>query len=230
MKEGNNTTGPVIRIMVVDDQRLVRRCICAKLNSVPEFKVVAEAESGERARQIARETAFDLVLMDLNMPGIGGLEATRRLLAAQPGCKIIGLSMYIEGPYPRKFLELGGAGYVSKNADTEELIRAIREVWRGECYISADVAQEIAIARAQVGGAGDDLTQREIQVLQKICAGLGIEAIASVLCLSPKTVAYHRRRLLEKLGAENDVRLAIVARNSGLAELGAVAEVADGAA
>lgn len=230
MKEGNDTAGPVIRIMVVDDQRLVRRCICVKLDSVPEFKVVAEAENGEHARRLAREVPFDIALMDLNMPGIGGLEATRRLLAARPGVKIIGLSMYVEGPYPRKFLELGGAGYVSKNADTEALVRAIRDVWRGECYISADVAQEIALAHMHGRRAGHDLTSREMQVLHKICAGLGIEAIADALCLSRKTVAYHRRRLLDKLGAENDVRLAILARNSGLAEFAASAEVPDGAA
>lgn len=212
----------MIRILVVDDQRLVRRCVCAKLDAVPEFRVVAEAESGERARQLAREIEFDVVLMDLNMPGIGGLEATRRLLCAQPQCKIIGLSMYVDGPYPRKFMELGGAGYVSKNADTVELIHAINAVWEGGYYLSHDVAQHVATSgRHKTGeGGADELTQREIQVLQKISEGLGIDEIAGVMSLSPKTVAYHRRRLLDKLGVDNDVKLAIAARRQGLVELG----------
>ncbi len=211
----------MIRILVVDDHRLVRKCICAKLESVPDFRVVGEADSGERARQLARELEFDVVLMDLNMPGIGGLEATRRVLSANPQCKVLGLSMYIEGPYPKRFLEIGGAGYVSKDSDTEELFLAIREVYRGSNYISRDVAQHVAISSLTRRGAGvRNLTQREIEVLQRIAEGLGSAEIALRLCLSPKTVAYHRRRLYEKLGADNDVKLSIVAREQGLCDLG----------
>ena len=107
----------MIEIMVVDDQRLVRRCISAKLNAVEDFTVTAEAASGEEARDAVRARHFDVILMDLNMPGIGGLEATRRVLAARPDCRILGLSMYVSGPYPKQFLRTGGAGYVSKNTD-----------------------------------------------------------------------------------------------------------------
>lgn len=211
----------MIRILVVDDHRLVRKCICAKLESVPDFRVVGEAESGERARQLARELEFDVALMDLNMPGIGGLEATRRVLSANPQCKVLGLSMYVDGPYPRRFLEIGGSGYVSKNSDTEEMFLAIREVHRGSNYISRDVAQHVAISSITRRGAGvHNLTQREIEVLQRIAEGMGSAEIALRLCLSPKTVAYHRRRLYEKLGADNDVKLAIVAREQGLCDLG----------
>lgn len=160
----------MIEIMVVDDQRLVRRCISAKLNAVADFSVTAEVASGEEARDAARTRHFDVILMDLNMPGIGGLEATRRVLAVKPECRIVGLSMYISGPYPKQFLRAGGVGYVSKNTDTEELLRAIRAVNQGECYISADVAQ-------------------------------------------------YRRQRLDKLGARNDVQLAGIARDQGLADL-----------
>ena len=211
----------MIRLLVVDDHKLVRKCLCAKLESVPDFRVVAEADSGERARQIAREIEFDVVLMDLNMPGIGGLEATRRVLNANPQCKVLGLSMYIEGPYPRRFLEIGGAGYVSKDSDTDELFLAIREVHRGGSYISRDVAQKVAISAITRRGNGvHNLTQREIEVLQRIAEGMTSVEIALRLCLSPKTVAYHRRRLYDKLGADNDVKLAIVAREQGLCDLG----------
>lgn len=211
-----------IRLLVVDDQRLVRRCICAKLNAVDGFDVAADAESGEQARELIRSHAVDVVLMDLNMPGIGGLEATRRMLSALPAMKILGLSMYVEGPYPRRFLEMGGSGYVSKSADTEELVQAIRTVAAGDPYISSDVAQRIATndsARGSIGGL-DDLSAREIEILQKISMGLSIDDTAKALCLSPKTIAHHRRSLCEKLGATNDVQLAIIANANGLSGRG----------
>ena len=211
----------MIRIIVVDDHRLVRKCISAKLESVPDFHVVAEAESGEELPDIVRDLEFDVVLIDLNMPGIGGLEATRRMLASHPGCKVIGLSMYVEGPYPRRFLELGGAGYVSKDADTDELFLAIREVVRGRSYISRDVAQYVAVStilRRTESGI-QTLTRREIEVLQRISLGLDSAEIATRMSLSIKTIAYHRRRLMGKLGATNDVKLALIARNQGLADI-----------
>lgn len=210
----------MIRILLVDDQRLVRRCISARLNAVEDFEVVAEAASGEQAREIARAGAFDIILMDLNMPGIGGLEATRRLLAMDPGVRIIGLSMYVSGPFPKQFLRAGGAGYVSKDADTDELIEAIRRVHAGASYISTDVAQNIAASdslRVKRNGV-EALSRREVQVLQQIANGLTPEAIAERLSLSVKTVAHHRRHLLSKLEAQNDVQLATIARDQGLAD------------
>lgn len=212
----------MIRIVVVDDHRLVRRCISAKLESIADFQVVAEAETGERLRDLLAEITFDVILMDLNMPGIGGLETTRRLLTSHPEFKIIGMSMYVEGPYPRRFLELGGAGYVSKNADTEELVLAVREASRGRSYISRDVAQHVAIStilrRSETGGI-QNLTRREIEVLQRISLGLNAVEIANRMSLSIKTIAYHRRRLMNKLGVSNDVKLSLIARSQGLADL-----------
>ncbi len=210
----------MIRILLVDDQRLVRRCVSARLNAVNDFEVVAEAASGEEAREVLRQHTADIILMDLNMPGIGGLEATRRLLALDPGLRVIGLSMYVSGPFPRQFLRLGGAGYVSKNADTAELVAAIRKVHAGECYISADVARNIAVSGvlgARRNGI-DALSRREVQVLQQIANGLSPEEIAAQLSLSVKTVAHHRRLLLRKLEAHNDVQLATIARDQGIAD------------
>jgi two-component system invasion response regulator UvrY len=212
---------PVIKILVVDDQRLVRRCISEKLNATDDFEATAEAKTGEQAREIVRMEKIDVVLMDLNMPGMGGLEATRRVVSRDPDCKVIGLSMYVEGPYPRRFIEAGGAGYVSKGADPEELCHVIRTVVGGSPYISQDVAQRIAVndsARGSIGGL-NDLYAREIQILQKISQGLGVEEIAVAICLSPKTITHHRRSLCDKLGAANDVQLAIIANAQGLSEL-----------
>jgi two-component system invasion response regulator UvrY len=154
------------------------------------------------------------------MPGIGGLEATRRLLALDPALRIIGLSMYVSGPFPKQFLRAGGSGYVSKNAETDELVTAIRKVHVGEVHISADVAQNIATsnsARIRRDGV-DALSRREVQVLQQIANGLTPQDIAAHLSLSIKTVAHHRRHLLTKLEARNDVQLATIARDQGLAD------------
>jgi two-component system, NarL family, invasion response regulator UvrY len=211
----------MIKILVVDDQRLVRRCISAKLSATDDFDVIGEADSGERAREIVRSQAVDVVLMDLNMPGMGGLEATRHVVSGDPNCKVIGLSVYVDGPYPRRFLEIGGSGYVSKCADTDELVHAIRTVASGAPYISKDVAQRIAINDSMSGTLDgvNALSSREIQVLQKISQGLNVDEIARAICLSPKTIAHHRRSLCEKLGATNDVQLAIIANAQGLSEL-----------
>lgn len=208
-------------IILVDDQKLVRHCLRVRLESVAGFRVVGEASNGEDAKALVQSMACDIVLMDLHMPGMGGLEATRRLLAIEPELRIIGLSMYVGGPYPRKFLQLGGAGYVSKNADTQALVHAIQTVEAGHTFVSADVAREFAearrIGREEAGLA--ELSRREIQVLHQISEGLSISEIARRLCLSPKTVAHHRRSLFTKLSVQNDVQLANVARTEGLTEI-----------
>ena len=215
----------MIRLLVIDDQRLVRRCVTAKLNSVDRFSVVAEAASGEEARDLLRQLDMDIVLMDLNMPGIGGIEATRRFLSVEPALKIIGLSMYTSGPYPRRFLENGGLGYVSKSADSEDLFKAIDMVYLGKPFISSDVAQEIAIGSAREGAEDllGGLSSREVQVLQKITDGLNLDEIATILCLSPKTVAHHRRSLYRKLHVGNDVQLVNMVRAQGFSDLTATA-------
>ncbi|MDA0824466.1 MAG: response regulator [Proteobacteria bacterium] len=219
----------MIKILVVDDQRLVRRCISAKLSATDDFDVIGEADSGERAREIVRNQTIDIVLMDLNMPGMGGLEATRHVVSGDPNCKVIGLSVYVDGPYPRRFMEIGGSGYVSKGADTDELVHAIRTVASGAPYISKDVAQRIAINDSMSGTLDgvNALSSREIQVLQKISQGLNVDEIARAICLSPKTIARHRRSLCEKLGATNDVQLAIIANAQGLSELVEIGSAAE---
>lgn len=213
----------MVRILIVDDQQLVRYSFSRYLGTVADFSVT-EAVSGEQARELTRNAEYDVILMDLNMPGMGGLETTRRLLASDPSARIIGLSSYADGPYPIKFLELGGVGYLSKDASWNDLIDAIRAVMRGERYLGADVAQHIAAGMVgSARGLGiDSLSEREIQVLHLIAAGQTIEEIAERIHLTSRTVAYHRRRLLQKLGASNDVQLVAVACRHGLADVGAV--------
>ena len=220
----------MVRILIVDDQRLIRYTLSRFLGAVEDF-TVTEAASGEDARALARNTEFDVILMDLNMPGMGGLETTRRLLSSDPRVRIIGLSSYADGPYPIKFLELGGAGYLSKDARWNDTIEAIHAVMRGERYLGADVAQHIAaglIGAARRSGI-DSLSQREIQVLHLLAAGQSLDEIADRVHLSPKTVAHHRRRLLYKLDASNDVQLVAIACRHGLADIGAVLLQADDA-
>ncbi|MEM7542636.1 MAG: response regulator [Pseudomonadota bacterium] len=211
----------MITIAVIDDQRLVRHAISSRLKAVDDFSVIAEGESGEVAREIAAEQHPQVMLMDLNMPGIGGIEATRRIAAAHAQVRIIGLSMYVKGPYPKWFLQAGGAGYVSKNAHTEELVKAIRIVESGELYISPDVANFLALNDSQriVRNGIDDLSPREVQVMRLICEGLNMDDIGGRLSLSAKTVAHHRRQLLAKLRVDNDVQLARLAIDQGLVDM-----------
>ena len=131
----------MVRILLVDDHDLVRTGIRRLLNDVQGIEVVGEAATGELALSQARSLMPDVVLMDVTMPGIGGLEATRKLLRINPDCRIIGVSVHIDGPCPARMLEAGAAGYLTKGCDLEEMARAIRKVARGERYIGADVAQ-----------------------------------------------------------------------------------------
>ena len=181
------------RILLVDDHAVVRTGFKTLLENQADLRVVCEADCGEQACRQFVDHAPDVVIMDLSLPGIGGLEATRRLLALDPGLRVIGLSMYVSGPFPRQFLRLGGAGYVSKNADTAELVAAIRKVHAGESYISADVARNIAVSGvlgARRNGI-DALSRREVQVLQQIANGLSPEEIAAaVLYLASPEAGY----------------------------------------
>ncbi len=179
-------------------------------------------DSGEHLLESILGLAFDVIVLDLNTQGSGGLEVTERLLAHDHRYRIVGVSTYTEGPFPRRFLALGGLGYVSKDADTDELTFAIHEAANGRTYISRDVAHRVAVSTIlRIGrDAGiENLTRREIDVLRRISHGDSTDEIATQMSLSIKTIAYHRRRLLDKLGASNDVKLTLIARSHGLDEL-----------
>ncbi len=208
----------MIRTLLVDDHQLVRSGIRRILEDVEDIDVVGEAGSGEEALQLARQNRPDVVLMDVNMPGIGGLEATRKLLRVHPGVRIIALTIYMDEPYPSRLLEAGAMGYLTKGCDVEEIIRAIRQVNHGQRYIGADIARQMALSgvMGRNGNCFEKLSRREMQVMLMITQGHKLQEISDTLCLSPKTVSTYRYRLYEKLGVENDVELTHMAIRHGL--------------
>ena len=211
----------MIKIMLVDDHRLVRAGLKRVLQEVADMEVIAEASSGEEALELSRTKIPDVVLMDINMPGIGGLEATRRLIQRVPAMKIIVVSMHLEEPYPSRMLAAGAAGYISKDSAADEVVAAIRRVYSGGHYVAADVAGNLAasLVKGTSGGSPfDQLSQRETQVMLMVTKGYSTQEISDRLHLSPKTVSTYRYRLFEKLNVSNDVELTRMAMRYGLLE------------
>lgn len=210
----------MIRVLLVDDHKLVRTGIRLILEDTPDLRVAGEAESGEAALALAGELKPDVVLMDVSMPGIGGLEATRRLLARDTKIKVIVVSVHAAEPYPLRLMEAGAHGYLTKDCAAEEIVTAIRQVQAGKRYITASIAQQLALAKvdANRGSPFEQLSQRETQVMLMVTSGQSSQAIAEKLHLSPKTVSTYRTRLFAKLGVENDVGLTRLALRYGVIE------------
>jgi two-component system invasion response regulator UvrY len=208
----------MIRVMLVDDHRLVRAGLKRVLSELPDIEVVAEAGTGEEALDLVKPHLPDVVLMDINMPGMGGLEATRRMISRMPKLKVIAVSMHLEEPYPSRMLAAGAVGYISKDSAADEVATAIRRVHSGGHYVAADVAGKLAASmiRGQTGAPFEQLSQRETQVMLMVTKGVSTQDISDRLCLSPKTVSTYRYRLFEKLGVSNDVELTRMAMRYGL--------------
>lgn len=218
----------MIKLLLVDDHDLVRSGLRRLLEEEPDFQIMGEAGTGEEALKQVREQSPDVVLMDINMPGMGGLEATRRLLGANPKLKIIAISMYAEEPYPSRLLEAGAAGYLSKESAAEEVVSAVRQVAAGKSYVAPSIASRLAVAliKGSRGSPFDSLSQREMQVVLMVTQGQSTKVISDSLCLSPKTVSTYRYRVFEKLDVSNDVELTRLAMRYGL--LDAKPEAVDG--
>lgn len=208
----------MISLLIVDDHELVRAGIRSLLSTVSGIKVIAEAASGEEAIKIAREKRPDVVLMDVRMPGIGGLEATRKLLRADPDLKIIALTVCGEEPFPSKLLQAGAAGYLTKGSGLDEMVQAINSVHHGKRYLSPEVAQQLALKHLSDAEASpfDALSERELQVMLMITSGQKVQEISDKLYLSPKTVNSYRYRLFEKLNVHSDVELTHLAIRHGI--------------
>ena len=208
----------MINVMLVDDHGLVRNGIKRLLNDVDGISVVAEAETGEQAIKQVRKQQPDVILMDISMPGIGGLEATRKISRALPGVKIIAVTIHDDDPFPARLLEAGAVGYLTKGCEVREIITAIRSVHSGKQYITPDVAHKLALTFVNKGEKSplDRLTQRETQVMLMIVRGSTNKEISGKLCLSPKTTSTYRYRLFDKLGVFNDVGLTRFAIRHGL--------------
>jgi two-component system, NarL family, invasion response regulator UvrY len=206
----------MIRVMLVDDHALVRMGFRMLLADA-KVEVVAEAGTGEQACQDYPRVKPDVVVMDLSMPGMGGLEAVRRLLAQDPNAKVLALSAHEDTAHPRRVLRAGALGYLTKRSAPDALIAAVTAIARGEPYIDADTAQ--AMATAQVKGEtspADVLSEREFSVFIQLARGLSVAQIADNLKLSPSTVGTHLYHVKQKLDAGNQSELTLVALRWGL--------------
>lgn len=209
----------MIKVMIVDDHALIRQSIGMMLESVDGIDVVGNAESGEAALEIARKTQPDVVLMDVRMPGIGGLEATRQLLAHNNGTRIIGLTGYNDGTYPGLFISAGASGYITKDVGLDEIQTAIQRVTEGHTYLAESIARQLDIPEdTEFENPFQLLTERELQVALLISESYRLEEIAKLLNLSERSIRSYRFRIFGKLGIESDVDLAKLAIRFGMIE------------
>jgi DNA-binding NarL/FixJ family response regulator len=209
----------LIKVLVVDDHDLVRMGIVRMLADVPNIKVVGEAASGEDAIRLVRDLNPSVVLMDVRMPGIGGIEATRKLLRINPDIKVIAVTVCDEDPFPSRLMQAGAAGYVTKGAALDEMVSAIRAVNSGQRYISPKIAQQIVLrpySKESNASPFEMLSEREMQIAMMIVSCNKVQNISDNLCLSPKTVNSYRYRIFEKMGINSDVELTLLAIRHGM--------------
>ncbi|MBE1301140.1 MAG: UvrY/SirA/GacA family response regulator transcription factor [Alteromonadaceae bacterium] len=199
----------MIKLLLVDDHDLVRTGIRRILDDVEGFNVIGEAESGESAIKICRKTPPDIVLMDMSMPGIGGLEATKQILRISEDIRVVALSVHKENPFPAKVMQMGAFGYLTKDAAPQEMIRAIQKVAVGQKYIAPEIAQQIALGQLDLNEEDPfkSLSERELQIMIMITKGTKVPEIAEQLNISAKTVNTYRYRMFEKLNVTSDVEL-----------------------
>ena len=216
----------MITVLVVDDHELVRTGISRMLADITGFKVIGDACSGEEALLLCRSLKPNVVLMDVKMPGIGGLEATRKLLRSAPDTKVIACTACDDEPFPTRLMQAGAAGYITKGADLEEMVKAIKLVVAGQRYMSPDIAQTLALKSINPASSQspfDALSEREMQIALMVVSCNKVQEISDKLCLSPKTVNSYRYRVFEKLEITSDVELTLLAVRHGM--LDAQAEV-----
>jgi two-component system invasion response regulator UvrY len=208
-----------IRILLADDHAVVRSGLRRLLEQRPGFEVVAEAETGEEAYQVFNEHRPDVAVMDLSMPGMGGLEAIRRILLRDPAARLLVFSMHENAAFASQALKAGARGYVTKTGASDELVTAIQEVARGKVYISKEIAQKIAM---QTLGGGEDpmreLSTREFEVFRLIAEGRNSEEIGEMLKISQKTVANYQTLIKQKLNVTTSVELIRLAIRQGVIE------------
>ncbi|WP_082191671.1 response regulator [Cellvibrio sp. pealriver] len=214
------------KILVVDDHDLVRMGIVRMLADIDGYQVVGDAKSGEEAVTKARILKPDVVLMDVKMPGMGGLEATKKLLTVNPVIKIIAVTACDDDLYPTRLMQAGAVGYVTKGAEFTEITDAIDKVIRGDLYMSNSIAQQLALKTFSGGAAQESpfekLSQRELQTAMLIANGQKVNDIANTFCVSPKTVNSYRYRIFEKLAINSDVELTLLAVKHNLLDPEAV--------
>jgi two-component system, NarL family, invasion response regulator UvrY len=209
----------MIRVFILDDHALVRTGLRMIMAGQADIEVVGEASSGEEGLPMIRQLKPDVVLCDLHLPGVSGLEITERIVRSAMHAKVIIVSVQEDGPLPQRLLAAGASGYLGKACGADELLRAVRDVAHGRRYVASDLAQRMALGA--VGGTGspfEALSPRETEVALMLCQGKRMDDIAERLSLSPKTVATHKYRLFNKLEIRDNVSLLRLASQYGLVE------------
>ncbi|MEZ0232217.1 MAG: response regulator [Methylophilaceae bacterium] len=209
----------VVRVLLADDHAVVRSGLCRLLEQKPGLEVVAEAESGEEAYQIFGEHLPDVTVMDLSMPGMGGLEAMRRIIARYRTARILIFSMHENVAFAMQALKGGARGYVTKTGAFDELVTAVREVAQGKTFISSSIAQKIAL-QSLVGDTDviNQLSPREFEVFRLLAEGKNSDEISDLLKISQKTVANYHTMIKQKLGLSTAVDMVRFAIKHGLIE------------
>lgn len=208
----------MIHVVLCDDHAILRRGIKDTLTEAPDIQVTAEASGYAELQEVLRQTTCDVLLLDLNLPGRGGLEILASVREIHPAIKVLIVSMYPEDQYALRCLRAGAQGYANKASDPKELITAVRTIVQGRKYLTAEVAQMLADSVTQPTPALPHaaLSERELQTLLKIASGRKLSDIAEELMLSPKTVSVYRSRVLEKLKLNNNAELTVYAIRNGL--------------
>jgi len=212
------------RILLADDHRMVREGLCSLINQQIGMKVVAEAQDGREAVQLARKLKPNLVIMDVTMPGLNGIEATRQILSESPGVKVIALSMHSHSWFVVRMLDAGASGYVLKEYAFEELVSGIRTVIAGQTYLSPGIAGvmhegnlfHLSVTNRSVYSV---LTHRQRKVLQLIAEGKSTKEIASILRISVKTVETYRQQIMKRLDTRSVAKVTKCAIREGLVSL-----------
>lgn len=199
----------MVKLLIVDDHNVVLTAVSKMLATEDWIDIVGEANSGEEAIELVRKVSPDIVLMDIRMDGIGGLEATRKIVRMAPDCRVIALSGLVEDTFAVRALEGGASGYISKGAKADEMVRAIRQVYHGQRYLSPELAQRVALSRMMPGQENpfDSLSDRELQIALMVVSCQKVNDISDKLFLSPKTVNTYRYRIFDKLKVSSDVEL-----------------------
>ena len=210
-----------IRIIIVDDHQLFRNGLKILLNAIPEFEVMGEASNGEEFLKILRDTRAEIALMDINMPEMDGIEATRKGLKICPDLDIIALSMYGEEEYYNKMVDAGAKGFVLKDSYISEVKEAILTVRKGGSYFSQELLYHVIqkIKHRENESKSANLSKREKEILLKICEGLSNQEIAETLFISKRTVDKHRANLLGKTNSKNTASLILFAIKNKLIEI-----------
>jgi two-component system invasion response regulator UvrY len=208
-----------IKVLLVDDHAVVRMGFRMLINAEVDMEVIGEAESGELGIKSYKELLPNLVIMDITMPGIGGIEAIDRILANDKNARILVLSAHEDSVHPKRVLKAGALGYLTKRSAAEELIKAIRAVHSGKKYLEASIAQQMAITN--ISGENNPvevLSDREFEVFIALAKGKSTNEIADTMCLSPRTVGTHLYNIKQKLNANNSAEIALIAIRCGLME------------